>query len=214
MLVVKAGRKSLKSCSRSTTRVCPSCMPGERHRITRPVLGVSLLGEVPSSLPRALECWLQILNTLAYLQQNGLPHSNLTRRTIVVPPSGHVKLTEVGARTLPNYQECADDLADLSFLSGDALMGPKSTGGEQFEAGSIGYYLFTGQTLYQGDFLQILQKLLSNEVKRPPTQLRAELPKAVEEVILRMLSHNPADRYPDLAQAEAAARKAVLGCSS
>jgi serine/threonine-protein kinase len=64
----------------------------------------------------------------------------------------------------------------------------------------VGYYLVTGQPVFEGGSpVQLIARHLSAEPVPPSVRVEREIPKALDRVILACLAKNPADRPADAA---------------
>jgi serine/threonine protein kinase len=89
--------------------------------------------------------------------------------------------------------------------------------GDQYAVAVILYEMLTGRVPFTAsDVMELLQRVI-RDVPVPPSELRKELPKELDEVILKALSKSPADRYPtisDFAEAlEDAVTESIRGSS-
>lgn len=79
----------------------------------------------------------------------------------------------------------------------DKRRGPISPASDVFALGATLYELLTQVHPHPGDFPQIMQRLVDEVRPAPPSALNPAVPKDLESIILKALSHRPADRYPD-----------------
>jgi len=88
------------------------------------------------------------------------------------------------------------------FMSPEQAMGEHDSDprGDIYSLGGVGYYLLTGQPPFPGDKpMKVIFAHVNQEVE-PPSSIRPEVPDDVEQVILRCLAKNPADRYQSAAE--------------
>jgi len=100
----------------------------------------------------------------------------------------------------------------LMYVAPEALSGALVTpAADQYSLATIAYYLLTGCFPYLGkNQREIFTQLLS----QPPIPLNAarrelKFPKAVEDVVMRGLSREPAKRFPDVVSFATALREAI-----
>jgi serine/threonine-protein kinase len=100
----------------------------------------------------------------------------------------------------------------LMYVAPEALSGALvSPAADQYSLATIAYYLLTGCFPYLGkNQREIFTQLLS----QPPIPLNAarrelKFPRAVEEVVMRGLSREPAKRFPDVVSFATALREAI-----
>ena len=83
---------------------------------------------------------------------------------------------------------------------------------DMFSLAVVVYELLTGRRPFDGDTDFATLYKISHEAPTPPSLLRAALPPHVDEVLLRALAKDPADRFatwPDFAQALLAAHRGL-----
>jgi serine/threonine-protein kinase len=73
-----------------------------------------------------------------------------------------------------------------------------------YALGGVAYYLLTGRPPFEGDSVVAVMMANVRDPVVPPAQLRPGLPADLEQVVLRCLAKNPADRYPDAESLEQA----------
>lgn len=79
----------------------------------------------------------------------------------------------------------------------DKRRGPISPATDVFALGSTLYELLTQVHPHPGDFPQIMQRLVDEVRPAPPSALNPAVPKDLESIVLKALSHRPDDRYAD-----------------
>jgi serine/threonine-protein kinase len=79
-----------------------------------------------------------------------------------------------------------------------------------YSLGAVAYFLLTGVPPFEGDrTIKIILAHAHQEVV-PPSRLRSEIPADLEQVILRAMAKNPADRF----QSVLALRQALAECAA
>jgi serine/threonine protein kinase len=68
-----------------------------------------------------------------------------------------------------------------------------------FSLGAVFYMMATGRVPFAGQTLAAVFNAVTSTEPVPPRQLRANLPECLEELTLRLLRKNPAERFPDAA---------------
>lgn len=150
----------------------------------------------------------QICSAVQATHDAGIVHRDLKPENLMFDPAtGHVKLLDFGiaadTETAPEQR-----LTRAGFFVGTLLyVAPESLSGElvgpaadQYSVATIAYFLLTGSLPYAG---KTPRELFSQLLTQPPTPLREArpglvIPKAVEAVVMRGLSRQPADRYPSV----------------
>jgi serine/threonine-protein kinase len=102
-----------------------------------------------------------------------------------------------------------------SITGSPLYMSPEQASGQRadhrsdiYALGAVAYYLLTGRAPFQGDNALSVMIAHARDAATPPTALRPDIPADLEQVVLRCLAKNPADRYQDAASLE----RALAGC--
>lgn len=125
--------------------------------------------------------------------QERLLHLGLKPENVLVDGSGGVKLMDFGLSQPP-----PSNAADISarYLAPEQLNGGQ---GDQridiYSYGAIMYEMFAGQPPIQGGSSNEIRQKLALEDPAPPSTLCAEMPPALEQIIMRCLAKGPDQRF-------------------
>lgn len=154
---------------------------------------------------------VQVSNGLAKAHAAGIVHRDLKPENLMVTGDGLAKILDFGLAKLvhgdegPDEQPTGDGLTNPGALVGTVqYMSPEQISGgsfdsrsDQFSLGTILYELATGRNPFRvGNSLNALSAILSTH----PTavdEVRPELPRELADLIMRLLSKDPADRFDD-----------------
>jgi len=160
----------------------------------------SEIGLIPEQ--QALPMFLDILDTVAYLHDNGILHLDIKSSNIMLQPNGKIKLIDLGI---------ASRMSDASSSTGfgtPAYMPP-----EQSEMGRIGAYtdvfalgillfeMLTGTLPFtsQNPNARQANEEIRHKIKYDPTpkmkQFYPPINPDLQFIVERALAKNPADRY-------------------
>ncbi len=135
-------------------------------------------------------------------KQLGIVHRDVSPHNILVSRSGEVKVADFGiAKAAERSTQTATGLVKGKI----GYMAPEQARGDlldhradQFAAGAILWEMLTGQKLFSRDSqAQTLMAVLETEVP-PPSELRAEIPQELDEIVLKAMAKSPEDRFRDM----------------
>ena len=156
--------------------------PG-RPRRTREVLRITAL----------------VADALAYLHTRGIVHRDLKSANVMVLRDGRLKVLDFGTAHIATAGEVITRAGE--FVGTFAYASPEQiTGGavdarsDLYSLGALLYRLCTGRRVFEADTPHGLARMHIDKVPRPPRELISALPQPVEDLILRMLAKDPADR--------------------
>ena len=147
---------------------------------------------------------------LRVLHEQGIVHRDLKPQNLLLRSGG-----SAGDRLLVADLGVAKALLHASGLTQvvgtPAYMAPEQATGEGIDVradvhslAAVAYHLLTGSPVREGTVAEVARA----ELPRPASEL-ADLPVAVDDVLLRALQRDPADRFPDVASFVGALTAAV-----
>jgi serine/threonine protein kinase len=168
-----------------------------------------------------------VARALAVAHKRGLVHRDIKPENVMVREDGVVKVLDFGiARRQGSIDPHETETPALPTLTIEGVklgtpvyMAPEQIRGDaldgrtdQFAWGVVAYELLAGRLPWRGsgDAMAVMASVLTDRVDRAPLD-QAEVPRAVQDVVLRALEKRPDDRFPsmnDVAQAlDAAVRE-------
>ncbi len=164
----------------------------------------ALLENGPLPIATACDIARQVALGLAHAFERGMVHRDIKPQNLMRLPDGRVKILDFGLARFASENVPVEALTH----SGAVLGTPDYIAPEQardarsadiradlYSLGCTLYHLLTGQPPFPGG--SILQKLLAheNQPPRPVRALRADVPAALERLVMRLLEKKPASRY-------------------
>jgi serine/threonine protein kinase len=171
------------------------------------VNGTSLENMPGLTYARILEIGIQICEALEYVHGQGFVYRDLKPGNVLIEKRGFqyfVKLTDFGlARRrglayLPNESNLA---GSFFYLAPELIAGaPADIPSDLYALGVLLYEMITGRVPFSDfDEKTVLSQHLEESVT-PPSRSRADVPPALEFIVLRLLAKNPRDRFASALQ--------------
>lgn len=147
-----------------------------------------------------------LCRALGHVHAQGIIHRDVKPSNVLIAADGRVVLSDFGVA-------CADDapITAMGMLVGTAAYAaPEQLSGEAFDArvdqyglGCTLYYVLTGRRPFLEDTTAGLVHAHLDHAPRPPSDRDPTIPTDLDDFVLRLLAKVPADRFRDMAEAEA-----------
>jgi serine/threonine protein kinase len=135
-----------------------------------------------------------VAKALAHAHQRGIIHRNVKPANVLLTTQGDIVLTDFALAALT--KPVGDPVTMPAYLAPEQCRGePGDSRSDIYALGVLLYEMATGRLPFEADTpLAMLEKHL-NEPVPLPGRVKLGVPLAVEQVILKALAKNPADRY-------------------
>nr|AGQ18838.1 MedDCM-OCT-S28-C46-cds1 [Candidatus Actinomarina minuta] len=142
----------------------------------------------------------QVASGLKEAHKHALVHRDIKPGNIMITPSGKVKVTDFGIVSLQNEEsditKTGAVLGTASYISPEQAQGKAvSFESDLYSLGTVLYELITGKPPFSGDSpIATATKHLTEKPEKPST-LRKDIPKGLENAVLKLLEKRPHDRF-------------------
>ena len=142
----------------------------------------------------------QVANGLKEAHKRGLVHRDIKPGNLMITPDGKVKVTDFGIVSLQNEEsditKTGAVLGTASYISPEQAQGkPVSFESDLYSLGTVLYELIAGKPPFTGDSpIATATKHLTDKPEKL-SNYRKDIPKALENAILKLLEKRPSDRF-------------------
>ncbi|KPK92042.1 MAG: hypothetical protein AMJ88_11890 [Anaerolineae bacterium SM23_ 63] len=173
-------------------------MDGQPFIVMELVEGKTLHEKRPESLTEQLAIVLEICAALEHAHAQGIVHRDIKPENVMLAPDGMARLMDFGlaSRTIeaPGASE-GGTAGTVYYMAPEVLQGGSATPqSDLYALGVLIYELLAGQLPFMGDDPMAVIKQHLEAEPQPPSRLNPDIRPALEALILRLLSKQPADR--------------------
>jgi eukaryotic-like serine/threonine-protein kinase len=133
----------------------------------------------------------------------GIVHCDVSPSNVFISRVGEVKLGDFGVALTEGAVRNTPGVGPVGkprYLAPEQILGqPPTPQTDLFALGAVIFELLTNEPAFPGrDAKEVGQRILAGRL-RAPSELRPEVPFELDEVVLRCVAPDPADRYPSAA---------------
>ena len=167
----------------------------------------------PLSLSLAIDCIIQAASGLKAAFEVSVVHRDIKPSNLLLDPAGTVKILDMGLARLDavggsfgaNQPDASLTLSNvllgtIDYMAPEQASNPKNADhrSDIYSLGCTLHYLLTGRPPYSGDTM--IERLIAHREQPIPSLSKtlAGAPKALDELLRRVLAKAPADRYLSL----------------
>jgi serine/threonine protein kinase len=173
---------------------------GQPYIVQRLVRGGSLrnvIAGAPSDLDDLARIIGQVAAALDYAHERSVMHLDLKPENILLDDSGNALIADFGLTRL-----FKTELTESAIVGTPTYLSPEQARGDAtgshtdiYTLGVVMYEAITGEPPFMGDSPMAIIMQHVTETPRPVTEIRRDVPEAVNEVIAKALAKDPEDRY-------------------
>lgn len=169
-----------------------------------------LLDERGHLHPRpAIDIAVQVADALEHAHRSGLVHRDIKPGNILLADDNRVLVADFG---IAKAVEASADLTEVGQVVGTAkYLSPEQVEGLPLDArsdvyalGIVLYEMLCGRAPFVGDNAATTAMARLTSAPLRPRQIRAGLPRALEDIVVRAMARRPGDRYASAAELRSA----------
>jgi serine/threonine-protein kinase len=169
---------------------------------------VRVHGPQPSS--RVIDILVQVCGALQEAHEAGIIHRDIKPANIILCERGGVpdvaKVVDFGlAKEITRDTSASAQviLGTPAYVAPEAVTDPARIGpaADLYALGAVGYFLLTGRRVFEGKTaVELCIQHVTQPPRRPTEVAKIHLPQELEDLILRCLAKDPADRFASASQ--------------
>jgi serine/threonine protein kinase len=147
-----------------------------------------------------LQIGFKCCGALDYAFRQGIFHRDIKPANIMIMQGTTVKIADFGAAHL--RRSTTTTTTQAAAVGSPFYMAPEQITGKEpnfhsdlYSLGVVLYQLLTGERPFTAGSLQMLMEKILHQEPTPPSKLRAGLPKAIDDCVLRAMKKDPRERY-------------------
>ncbi len=147
---------------------------------------------------RVMDYGQQLAEALDYAHKGGVIHRDIKPANIMVTSDGRPKITDFGVAKLTAAQVTTTGqlLGTPAFMAPEQFTGARIDGrSDLFALGVLLYWLATGDRPFTGETVMAVSYKIVHTEPVPPRKINPAVPRDLENVILKCMEKDPAERY-------------------
>jgi len=155
-----------------------------------------ILREGALDLTRALDFTCQICNGVDHAHKSGILHRDLRPGNIQVSDTGLLKVRDFGtSRFLEIAAHGTTVIGSPPYMAPEQFQGKAVFASDVYSIGVTMYQMLTGVLPYNTPTPADLDRLLRGELVTPPRLKNSQIPKAINDIVMKALQAEPSARY-------------------
>jgi eukaryotic-like serine/threonine-protein kinase len=145
----------------------------------------------------------QVAEALGAAHAKGIVHRDIKPQNVLIAAPGQAKVADFGIARAASaagdaHTQTGAVMGTAGYMSPEQALGlPATPKSDLYSLGIVLYEAVTGSLPFSADNPIAVSMKHVNEAPRPPKELNPAVPDSMNDVIMRLLSKDPEDRYPD-----------------
>ncbi|MBE6583121.1 MAG: Stk1 family PASTA domain-containing Ser/Thr kinase [Ruminococcaceae bacterium] len=145
----------------------------------------------------------QVLRALEHAHSKGIVHRDIKPQNIMLLKNGRVKVTDFGIAVLPSSDKNPDGKAigTVYYISPEQASGKETdTRSDLYSLGILMYEMATGTLPFNAETPVSVALMQVREQPKPPSEIRADISRGLEQIILGAMEKSPERRFQSATQ--------------
>ncbi|MCB0318558.1 MAG: serine/threonine protein kinase [Bdellovibrionales bacterium] len=155
-------------------------------------------------IPETIKMLSQMCAGVQAIHDVGIVHRDLKPENILLTKDGNIKITDFGiARTGygPKLTEHGGVVGTIDYVSPEYMLNSQvDWRSDIYALGILAYEMIAGESPFSGDSVYAVMTQRLKTDPKPPSLIRAESPKRLDEIVLKAMQRDPDQRYQSAAQ--------------
>jgi serine/threonine-protein kinase len=153
------------------------------------------------ALERALDFACQMCNAVDHAHQAGVLHRDLRPGNMIVSESGVLKVTDFGtSRLLEIAAHGTTVIGSPPYMAPEQFRGKAVFASDLYSIGVTMYQMLTGALPYETPAPGEIDRLMQADLVAPPRLRNPNIPRSIDEIVLRALAPEVSARYQRASQ--------------
>ncbi|MBQ8382290.1 MAG: Stk1 family PASTA domain-containing Ser/Thr kinase [Clostridia bacterium] len=158
----------------------------------------------PLSPEETIHIAVQILSGLQHAHSRGIIHRDIKPQNIIIAPDGSIKVTDFGIAKIPNSETIT--MADKAIGSVHYISPEQASGlrvdmrSDLYSLGIILYELICNRVPFEAENAVAVACMQISSRAVPPSEIVPDVPKGLEQIVMKAISKRPADRFENATQ--------------
>ncbi len=175
-----------------------------------------LAGRRPLPVQESLRIAGEVCAALDFSHRRGVIHRDIKPANVMIAQDGEVKVMDFGVARQdgdgPANTTATTVIGSAQYLSPEqARGGTGDARSDLYATGCVLYEMLCGTPPFTDRSALVVASRHIREAPRPPSEIRRELPREIDAIVLKALAKNPINRYQTAAEMRADLTQAMAG---